>query len=168
MVMEIASEVGVNENSLLADEIGLLSKKLEDVKSALTMLDDATTVEKRRVFIDRLNQTENYISSVKEVNNSFGGEVTQIWKNFRNSLYISSVCSFRTQDLQSTTNGDAREVEQVHKLQMHLQSLTQTDTVLNNIRSEQAEILSNPETSEHSENIRIVQLLEVNFPLEHF
>lgn len=68
MVMEIASEVGVNENTLLADEIVLLSKKLEDVKSALTMLNEVSTKDcKREVFIAELNQTENYISSVKEV-----------------------------------------------------------------------------------------------------
>ena len=72
MVMEIASEVGVNENSLLADEIELLSKKLESVRLALTRLDDVTSTEKRHMFIDRINQTEHFISSVKEVRASLG------------------------------------------------------------------------------------------------
>lgn len=45
---------------------------------------------------------------------------------------------------------------------MHLQSLTQTDVVLSHMRTEQAKILSTPETLIDRENIRIVELLEVN------
>lgn len=67
MVMEIAGEVGVNEESLLADEIVLLSRKLEDVKCAITTLNNVTANEKRKVFIGELEETEKRILSMKKV-----------------------------------------------------------------------------------------------------
>lgn len=67
--MEIASEVGINEDSLLADEILLLSKKLENVRSTLTTLNNVTVNDKCKMLIEELAETRNCISSVKKVIN---------------------------------------------------------------------------------------------------
>lgn len=52
-------------------------------------------------------------------------------------------------------------IEQVHNLQIQLNTLARSDVIINNIKTEQAEILSNPETSIHKKRINIVELLEV-------
>lgn len=67
MVMEITSELGINEDNLLAEEILLLSQKLEDVRSALTSLNDITNDEKNEVLIQELTETKTCISSAKKV-----------------------------------------------------------------------------------------------------
>lgn len=67
MVMEIATEVGVTEDNLLTDEIIVLSKKLEDIKSAITTLNKVNGDKKCEVFNETLQETEKCISSIKEV-----------------------------------------------------------------------------------------------------
>lgn len=67
MVMEIANEVGVSEDNLLTDEIILLSKKLDDVKSAIITLNNINTDKKCEILIETLEETEKCISSIKEV-----------------------------------------------------------------------------------------------------
>lgn len=68
MVMEITSELDINEDdNLLAEEILLLSQKLEDVRSALTSLNDFTNDEKNEVLIQELMETKTCISSAKKV-----------------------------------------------------------------------------------------------------
>lgn len=67
MVMEIATEVGVNEDNLLADEIVLLSRKLEDVKSAINTLHNVPVLDKRNKVISELEETEKTLDSMKKV-----------------------------------------------------------------------------------------------------
>lgn len=67
MVMEIATEVGVKEDNLLADEIALLSRKLEDVRSAISTLNNVTIFDKRKVVNGELAETQKTLESMKQV-----------------------------------------------------------------------------------------------------
>lgn len=67
MVMEIATEVGIDEENLMADEIAVLSRKLEDVKSAINTLQNVTVIEKRKVINNELAETEKTLESIKQV-----------------------------------------------------------------------------------------------------
>lgn len=67
MVMEIANEVGIKEDNLFTDEIMLLSKKLEDVKSAITTINSTNEDQKCADFMGAIEETEKCISSIKKV-----------------------------------------------------------------------------------------------------
>lgn len=79
-------------------------------------------------------------------------------------LFKKKSCLFcpHLQDLNDENQKTTQDnTEQAHKLQVQLHSLTETDVVINHIKTEHAEILTNPETSINREKIRIVELLEV-------
>lgn len=62
------------------------------------------------------------------------------------------------------SNGDTKPVnaEQIHKLNDHLHALAQTDELLNDVRNEQAHILTDLDASQ-KQKISVVQLLEVSY-----
>lgn len=67
------------------------------------------------------------------------------------------------QDLQCNgeNKSNPENVEQVQKLQTQLRSLSLTDATINNMKLEQAELLTNPENSIHRQKPAVTELLEV-------
>ena len=68
---------------------------------------------------------------------------------------------FCAQELQTTEDNDGRNVQKVQELQIHLQSLTQTDSVIKHICTERAETLTDPDAATLPDHTRIGKLLEV-------